>query len=82
MTAIELQVDLPGFMVRSKLLELGLLLGAPAVDDGQVRLPAGVWELFDHGAGRLTLRVQDDELEAAWKVIHNVFPNAIEAPRP
>lgn len=82
MIAIELQVDLPGFMVRDKLRDLGLLQGSGAIDDGIVRLPAGVWTLQDHTAGRVTINVQDDELEAAWKVIHNVFPNAIEAPRP
>lgn len=82
MIAIELQVDLPGFMVRDKLRDLGLLQGSGAIDDGIVRLPAGVWTLQDHTAGRVTINVQDDELEAAWKVIHNVFPNAIEVPRP
>jgi hypothetical protein len=82
MIAITIQSALPGFMVRDKLRDLGLAEGYGAMDDGIVRLPAGVWEIFDHGRGRVTIRVQDDELEAARKVIHNVFPNAIEEEGP
>lgn len=80
MIAITLQSDLPGFIVRDTLARLGLLEGTGAVDDGIVRLPAGVWTMFDHGSGRVTIYVQDDELEAARKVIHIVFTNAIELP--
>ena len=81
MIALELQVDLPGFMVRDKLRQLGLLQGAGAIDDGILKLPAGVWLLQDHGKGRVTITIGDDELEAARAVIHNVFPNAIEEAR-
>lgn len=82
MIALTYQSDLPGFMVRDKLRDLGLLEGSGALDDGIVKLPAGVWSFFDHGRGRVTINVQDDELEAARKVIHNVFPSAIEEASP
>jgi hypothetical protein len=82
MISLELQVDLPGFQVRDKLRALGLLEGSGAIDDGIVRLPAGAWTMFDHGAGRITLEIQDDEELAAWTVIHKVFPNAIPAAAP
>lgn len=82
MIAITIQTELPGFMVRDTLRDLGLLEGSGALDDGIVRLPAGAWTIFDHGRGRVTINVQDDELAAAQEVIHKVFTNAIEEPRP
>lgn len=79
MIAIRLQGPYPGFQVREKLRDLGLLVGSgKSADDDYVRIPEGRWALQDHGEGRVTIVIGDDELEAAWAVIHNVFPNAIE----
>jgi hypothetical protein len=83
MIAITLQTELPGFMVRDKLRDLGLLEGSGEIDDGILRLPAGTWALLDHGAGRVTISIpDDDEVLAARVVIHKVFPNAIEEAGP
>lgn len=63
-------------MIRDKLRDLGLLVGTGAQDDGIVRLPAGRWALLDHGEGRVSIAIADDELEAARTVIHKLFPNS------
>lgn len=82
MRKIAIQSSTPGFQVKEKLASLGLLKGTGEIDDGIVRLPAGVWLFEDHGSGAMTISVGDDELDAALAVIHKVIPNSTTDPRP